>query len=628
MSSNLRSPGVQVTVTGEGLPPITEAAPAQMFLVGEFQWGRPDRPILIGSLSEFRREFGSKVPYSKATVAYEQAENIASGSLRAWVSRVFHKLDGFEGQLRADALSGATSVILGSLGDLTVGQPIRINGQELVVTALNPGLNLVTFTPALSAAAETGDSLIREGETYDDYSSKCMLESDDADELEQVAACPGSIGNTFQTEVVPGGPNPALDRLVRTTCRDKSFTYEWRALPALPTPVELGQPGYTDYVVAKQAYDLLKQAVTAANAETVRNINVQAEQLGIDFSLRVPTGAAGSPLKTTGDQLGYRIHVTAFPWGGGGNGSALDAASAFATERELMALTPNSVLIGTEHADGRRTGIQAFNDTLYGTGAIMMPGRSDLVVWHALDEHAYQFDRLALLAFSEDVLDRNVAYGIKSKASLSKASTVHFPWVLKDSEWCSPEGVIMGLGSRETASQSDDGGIKASWTGYVAIEGISQRFGNDAVGTTDAEFFYRDDVRINWIRQTKLGYRVEAQKLAVPEGATSRISHAVCNNVFIHSIEPILEYTRDKPIDAEGKLVGTIIETVMNWLDDYGPGKSGARGNTFYEPAFLADATTLNDLNTFTIRAEGDYSLTPHAERVFINFKQRNIAIK
>lgn len=631
--ADLRRPGTSVDISGVGLPPITEASPAQYMPTGLFAWGPVNVPTFVSGLEDFRQGFGDDTPYSKAPGDAQNAFDTSQGSLRGWINRVFETRAAFQSTLAAAAAVGSTTLILASVTGLKLGDKVTLPGtgnSNLSILTVTAGTRTITVTPGLGTAVALGGTVTRAASLVDDYTAKCVLldsrTTAPAEVVTLVGAYPGAIANSFKTEIIPAGVDRVTDRMVRVRGRFLSYDFEWLGVPNPPTAPAAGADQATQdaYVAELAAYNTRLASAEQANGRVITDIEALADQRAIDFRIRLPENYNYRPLAITQERFTGRINAAALPWAGGGNGETVDNLPANSDWLTVINATPDAVFVGGSDQAGLKTGVSAFEDKLYGTGCVTVPGRTSGAVWDALIEHAEEYDRLALLQLPFGLSPQDAVVEKRARSSSHKAS-VYYGWNRKRGEWFPHDGFVAGLGARETARGDRDGGIKASWTGAIRIDGVEQRFGRDVVDDGVAELFYRQDVLINWTRQVNGNYRVEAQKLSAPQGATTRVSHTVCNNVFVYSIEPVLYFLRDRTIDRAGTLVAEMIDAIETFLSDYGPDKPAPRGDTFWDAAVILDSTTVNDLNNATLSAQGEFSYAPHAEKVRVRLNQHNI---
>lgn len=666
-------PGAFVESSGVGIPSIRQVSPAQYFSVGLFEWGPVNRPYPVTGLSDLRKHFGENVTYSAAPEHFEAAYRTSNDTLSGWIVRCFETRPSISKTVALPGEVGETIVYMDEVTGLRVGDKIDFSSQgneNHVIAAIDETNGSITLDRPLDYVAPTGAQVYTSESSIDDYKAKCAVKSGSDTVFTLVALDPSALGNTFKTEIAPGGLNKLTDRIVRVRTRgNKAFTFEWKGAGTAPTAVPDPGPNATNdqkaeyqrFVLRNKAFNASLAAAEAHNREVIRQVKAKAIARDIDFVIEIGEIGAAAPvgggdggvgvssfagqindfenkayttsIDTTQDRIiETRVNDLALEWYGGSNGESLNNLPPYSTQEAIRLATPDSVFIGVFQEDGAYTGLQAFNDELYGTGVVTIPGRDNKTVWNALIEHCESFDRVAMLNIPMGTSPQD-ALNIKIEFGGSKAASMYYGYGRQgedpvDYPWIPATAVAMGVGSRETARNDDDGGIKASWTGRVGLYEVEKFYGRDAVTVGVAELFSRQDVNLNYIMNVRqIGYRLESQALSAPEGPITQLYHQIVNNVMVYSIRPSIQFVRDRTIDRTGILVKRFKDAVMTFMDDYGPGKDAPRGNTLWNPAVFADTTTLNDLRNNTLRGNVSYSQSPKARVVMLGLDQEHITL-
>jgi hypothetical protein len=637
-----RAPGVQISVTGTGIPEVREVSPAQYFAVGLYEWGPINTPLFVAGLDEFRRQFGDDVYYSSAPEHFAAAYSESRDTLSGWIVRIFETKPTTYAQVASQASVGDTDIILNTVDNLVVGDYINLataGNENLLITNVDAVNNIITVSPALNNPASVGIQTYTTEKTLDDYRAKCTVnvENQSTPAFRLIALDPGSKGNTFKTEVAPGGLSPASDRKVRVRGRFRNYDFEWKGVGNEPaavaepgpyaTPLEI--KAYNAYKLAHKAWTSSSASAVEHNTEVCRQINELADERNIDFRIEINDEEDyGVVLQITQPQIyNTKISSNALDWSGGLNGESIDRASVYATQDQVRELTPYTAYIGDFSQNAQYTGIQALNNEFYGTGVLCVPGQDVPEVWEAIIEHAETYDRLGLINIPRGTSPQNAAV-TKAEFGGSKNVAFYYGYVKKSDKWVPVTAVAAGLGSRETSRQDADGGIKASWTGRVGIQAVEQFYGRDAVDDGTAELFSRADVGLNYVKMTTgVGYRLDSQRLSLAQGAIDRVYHTVVNNTIVYSIKPAVVTLRDRTIDREGSLVEDFINTMDSFFSDYKAGRPAPRGNTLWNPAVIFDASTLNDLRNHKLRMHIQYSQSPKAEQIIIGIEQNPLTL-
>lgn len=641
MAGERRAPGVYVSVYGSGIPEVSEVSPAQYFGVGLYEWGAVNTPTYVAGLDDFRLQFGDNVSYSAAPEHYEAAYNESRDTLSGWIVRVFETAPGEDGKV-AGKLS-ENSVVLNADAKVSVGSQIVIqngtpNPYDGRITAVK-GATITVSEPLGDISA--GADWYTVAKTLDDYKARCPVKNEaGVEQFVVMATDPGSKGNTFRIEIAPYGLNPKSDRKVRIRGRYRNYDFEWKGVGTPPTEVApIGPNSTPEEISLRLAYEtelrtqqLSAQSAIDHNREIYQEILKLAEERQIDFTMIIsdPDDDAffsGNLAITQKQIMNIRIDPEALEFYGGMNGESIDNAPVNASKDVIRGLTNYKVLIGDFDANAQYTGLQALNDEFYGTGAVCIPGYDIPEVWEALMEHAETYNRLAVANMPRGISPQNAAIK-KAEFGGSKNLALYYGYNKANDIWIPTTALAMGVGSRETSRVDKDGGIKASWTGRVSVQAVEQFYGRDAVDDSAAELFSRADVGLNYVRMvTGIGYRLDSQRLSLPQGAISRVYHTVVNNVIVYSIKPAVMFLRDRTIDREGTLIDEFINTMDSFFSDYGPGKAAPRGNTLWNPAVIFDASTINDLRNHTLRIHIRYSQSPKAERILIGIEQQPVVM-
>lgn len=634
-----RAPGVYASVFSSAIPEVREVSPAQYFAAGLYEWGPVNKPIYVVGIDDFRLNFGDNVFYSPAPEHFEAAFGESRDTLSGWIVRVFDTRPSFQGRLAAPVSAGDTSVFLDRVVDLRAGDRIFLSGAGSApyeITSVDTANGSITLeNPALGAVG-VGTVWQTEGKQLDDYKARVdVRDRSNVKRFRIIAIDPGSKGNTFRLEIAPGGLNPRADVLMRVRGRYKNFDFEWKGVGEPPavvqnpgagaTPQEIAE--YTRYQYEKQAYDIGIMTAVQANREMYARIRERAANRDIDFDILIDDETddaffRGNIQPTQPAIYNTRISADALEFFGGANGELVDSAPVGASKEFIRGRIGYDLIVGKFDSNGVYTGLQALNDEFYGTGAVMLPGQFSREAWNALIEHAEVYNRLGLANVKPGTAPQTAAL-LKAEFGGSSNFSLYYGISKKKGVWVENAALAAGVGSRETARQDQDGGIKASWTGLVTVEAVEQFYGRDAVDRDVAELFSRADVGLNYVQMVPgMGYRLDSQRLSLPKGAISRVYHTIVNNTMVYSIKPAVAYMRDRTIDRDGSLVEDFINAVDSFLADYKPGRPAPRGNTLWGPAVVFDASTLNDLRNLTLRMHIQYAQSPKAERIMIGIEQ------
>ncbi|MES4793235.1 MAG: hypothetical protein C4321_09905 [Chloroflexota bacterium] len=280
-------------------------------------------------------------------------------------------------------------------------------------------------------------------------------------------------------------------------------------------------------------------------------------------------------------------------------------------------------LIGGVDATGRPFGLEVLAADIYGPGIVDIYGFTSQTVHRVLDTHAATHRRMALRQLvPAGTIQAVDVLAVKAQVGGSSFSADYWPWVYDLKGRLAPlTPFVAGLGAVKVSRLDGQGGIKASWTGEIPISGIERLGGREVVSDQAAELLFEKGV--NWVRQVRgRGYRVEAQKLSVPDGQTSRISHRITLNTFAYGVEEIAQQFRDQVVPATGAAQQAIVGAIQDYLAPYEAGKPAPQGDTIFGSAIVVDRTTIQDLQQEILRIAVEVALSPHAERVQVGITQ------
>ncbi|HEY6334097.1 MAG TPA: phage tail sheath subtilisin-like domain-containing protein [Blastocatellia bacterium] len=286
--------------------------------------------------------------------------------------------------------------------------------------------------------------------------------------------------------------------------------------------------------------------------------------------------------------------------------------------------------IGTDDGNNHRTGLQCFNDFNFGDGQVAIPGCSALTAQVALNEHATNYNRLALIdpPFGTDKAD---VVGIRQNFGTWYAA-IYWPWVqCYDfsgsglTKFYPPSSFVAGACAEVDTTI---GPFKAP-ANIVITPAIGVELTPEGLTQTDENTrAYLNQNQVNCICPlTDQGVKIYGERVMYSDPRVQMVHEIRTLNVFYYSATIGYQWAPFSVVDGQGRLFRDLIATGVAFLTLwwqagalYGQTATNSGKAT---DAFIVIADSSNNppesLANQQVHVQWGVYLSPSAEMVIIN---------
>lgn len=280
--------------------------------------------------------------------------------------------------------------------------------------------------------------------------------------------------------------------------------------------------------------------------------------------------------------------------------------------------------IGVDNGPGSRTGLQTFNDEIFGTGQVAIPGITTIEAHEALVAHCEVYHRLALLdppfgSDKQDMLDLRENFGTWYGA-------IYWPWV----ELLSFDGSGLrtfyppsGFAAGACAKADRTIGTHKAPANYQILGALGvEKAPNGQSQTDDNTREVLNAADINVITPLpEQGVKIYGARVITGDRRVQMVHEIRMLNLFYYSAKLGYQWAVFQVVDPQGRLFRDLVATGKSFLRPYWA--AGALFGQKESEAFIVVADSSNnppeELQAQRVHVQWGVHLSPTAEIVIIN---------